>query len=39
LPIGLQIIGPAWNERSVLQVAHAFEHATAWHERQPEPHL
>ena len=35
LPIGLQIIGPPWGEASVLQVAHAFEQATEWHERQP----
>jgi aspartyl-tRNA(Asn)/glutamyl-tRNA(Gln) amidotransferase subunit A len=35
LPIGLQIIGPHWGEARVLQVAHAYEQATAWHRRQP----
>ena len=35
LPIGLQITGPHWGEARVLQVAHAYEQATAWHKRQP----
>jgi aspartyl-tRNA(Asn)/glutamyl-tRNA(Gln) amidotransferase subunit A len=35
LPIGLQIIGPHWGEAKVLQLAHAYERATAWHKRQP----
>jgi aspartyl-tRNA(Asn)/glutamyl-tRNA(Gln) amidotransferase subunit A len=35
LPIGLQIIGPHWGEARVLQVAHAYEQATAWHRRTP----
>jgi aspartyl-tRNA(Asn)/glutamyl-tRNA(Gln) amidotransferase subunit A len=35
LPIGLQIIGAHWAEACVLQVAHAYEQATAWHKRQP----
>jgi aspartyl-tRNA(Asn)/glutamyl-tRNA(Gln) amidotransferase subunit A len=35
LPIGMQIIGPHWGEIRVLQVAHAYEQATAWHKRQP----
>ena len=35
LPIGLQIIGPRWGEARVLQVAHAYEQATAWHKREP----
>lgn len=35
LPIGLQIIGPHWGEGRVLQAAHAYEQATAWHKRQP----
>jgi aspartyl-tRNA(Asn)/glutamyl-tRNA(Gln) amidotransferase subunit A len=35
LPIGLQIIGPHWTEARVLQVARAYEQATAWHKRQP----
>jgi aspartyl-tRNA(Asn)/glutamyl-tRNA(Gln) amidotransferase subunit A len=35
LPIGLQIVGPHWGEARVLQVAYAYEQATAWHKRQP----
>lgn len=35
LPIGLQIVGPHWGEARVLQLAHAYEQATAWHKRVP----
>ena len=35
LPIGLQIIGPHGGESEVLQLAHAYEQATAWHKRLP----
>ncbi len=35
LPIGLQIIGPPWGEGKVLQLANAYEQATAWHKRKP----
>lgn len=35
LPIGLQIVGPHWQEARVFQVAHAYEQATAWHKRTP----
>lgn len=35
LPIGLQIAGPHWSESRVLQVAYAYEQATAWHKREP----
>lgn len=35
LPIGLQIVGPHWGENRVLQVAYAYEQATAWHKRTP----
>jgi aspartyl-tRNA(Asn)/glutamyl-tRNA(Gln) amidotransferase subunit A len=35
LPIGLQIIGPHWREDRVLQLAHAYEQATDWHQRSP----
>ena len=35
LPIGLQIIGSHWGEAKVLQLAHAYEQATAWHKRLP----
>jgi aspartyl-tRNA(Asn)/glutamyl-tRNA(Gln) amidotransferase subunit A len=33
LPIGLQIAGPPWREDLVLQLAYAYEQATAWHKR------
>jgi aspartyl-tRNA(Asn)/glutamyl-tRNA(Gln) amidotransferase subunit A len=35
LPIGLQLIGPAWREERLLQIAHAYEQATDWHTRHP----
>jgi aspartyl-tRNA(Asn)/glutamyl-tRNA(Gln) amidotransferase subunit A len=35
LPIGLQIAGPRFAEGRVLAFAHAFEQATAWHQRTP----
>jgi aspartyl-tRNA(Asn)/glutamyl-tRNA(Gln) amidotransferase subunit A len=31
LPIGLQIIGRAFDEETVLKLAHAYERATQWH--------
>lgn len=31
LPVGLQITGPWWSEKTLLQVAHAYERATPWH--------
>lgn len=36
LPLGLQIIGPAFREDTVLNMAHAFQLATDWHTRFPE---
>jgi aspartyl-tRNA(Asn)/glutamyl-tRNA(Gln) amidotransferase subunit A len=35
LPIGLQLMGHAHDEATVLRVAHAYEQATPWHERYP----
>jgi aspartyl-tRNA(Asn)/glutamyl-tRNA(Gln) amidotransferase subunit A len=35
LPIGLQIIGKAFDEVTVLRVAHAYEQAGAWHTQRP----
>ncbi|WP_306535668.1 Asp-tRNA(Asn)/Glu-tRNA(Gln) amidotransferase subunit GatA [Geobacter sp.] len=34
LPIGLQLIGRPFGEETILRAAHAFEQATAWHQRK-----
>jgi aspartyl-tRNA(Asn)/glutamyl-tRNA(Gln) amidotransferase subunit A len=35
LPVGLQIIGRAFDEATVLRVADAYQRATDWHRRRP----
>ncbi len=35
LPIGLQLMGPAFGEKDVLRVAYAYEQATDWHTQKP----
>lgn len=35
LPIGLQLIGQPWKEARLLQIAHAYEQATDWHNARP----
>ena len=35
MPIGLQLAGRAFDEATVLKVAHAYEQATDWHLRRP----
>jgi aspartyl-tRNA(Asn)/glutamyl-tRNA(Gln) amidotransferase subunit A len=35
LPIGLQILGKALDEETILRVAHAYEQATDWHKQRP----
>ena len=35
LPIGLQLIGPAWTEPRLLRIARMYERATDWHMRRP----
>jgi aspartyl-tRNA(Asn)/glutamyl-tRNA(Gln) amidotransferase subunit A len=35
LPVGLQIIGRAFDEGRILNVAHRFQQATDWHEQAP----
>ena len=35
LPIGLQIAGKPFAEATILQVAHAYEANTNWHEKEP----
>jgi aspartyl-tRNA(Asn)/glutamyl-tRNA(Gln) amidotransferase subunit A len=37
LPVGMQITGRPGDEATVLRLAHAYEQATDWHQR--EPHL
>ncbi|MBU0677792.1 MAG: Asp-tRNA(Asn)/Glu-tRNA(Gln) amidotransferase subunit GatA, partial [Verrucomicrobia bacterium] len=36
LPVGLQVIGPAFGEETVLKVAYGYEQATEWHTRKPQ---
>ncbi len=36
LPLGLEIIGPAWGDATVLRVGHHFEQETGTRERRPE---
>ncbi len=35
MPVGLQIIGPALGEETILQVAYLYEQATEWHQARP----
>jgi aspartyl-tRNA(Asn)/glutamyl-tRNA(Gln) amidotransferase subunit A len=35
LPVGLQIIGKAFDEETILRVAHAYEKSTEWHKEKP----
>jgi aspartyl-tRNA(Asn)/glutamyl-tRNA(Gln) amidotransferase subunit A len=35
LPIGMQLLGKAFDEARVLQVAHAYEQSTGWHKVRP----
>jgi aspartyl-tRNA(Asn)/glutamyl-tRNA(Gln) amidotransferase subunit A len=35
LPIGLQIMGPAFGEEAILRAAYAYEQATEWHTCKP----
>jgi aspartyl-tRNA(Asn)/glutamyl-tRNA(Gln) amidotransferase subunit A len=35
LPVGLHLMGAAFQEATVLRVAYAYEQATAWHRRRP----
>ena len=34
LPVGLQIVGKALDESTVLRVAHAYEQTTDWHQQR-----
>jgi aspartyl-tRNA(Asn)/glutamyl-tRNA(Gln) amidotransferase subunit A len=35
LPIGLQLLGPAFGEERVLRAGHVYQQATDWHTRRP----
>lgn len=35
LPVGLQILGPALQETTILKISDAFEKATDWHKQRP----
>jgi len=35
LPIGLQLLAPAFGEERLLNVAHQYQQATEWHRREP----
>ena len=36
LPVGMQLIGRAFDEATILRAAHAYERSTEWHARRPE---
>ena len=35
LPVGLQVIGKAFDEATLLRVGYAYQQATDWHSRRP----
>ncbi len=35
LPLGLQLMGPQWEEGRILSAAYAYEQATGWHTKKP----
>jgi aspartyl-tRNA(Asn)/glutamyl-tRNA(Gln) amidotransferase subunit A len=35
MPIGLQLLGPAFGEEKIFRAAHAYEQSTSWHTIQP----
>ena len=35
LPIGLQLIGPAFGEETLLRAGHTYQLATDWHTKRP----
>jgi len=37
MPVGLQLIGPWWQEARLLNMAHAYQQHTDWHTKRPEP--
>ena len=37
LPVGFQLAGRPFDEATICQVAHAYEQATPWHTKHPDP--
>jgi aspartyl-tRNA(Asn)/glutamyl-tRNA(Gln) amidotransferase subunit A len=37
LPLSIQIVGRPFDEATVLRIARAYERATDWHTRRPDP--
>ncbi len=35
LPTGIQFVGPAWSEKTLIEVADKYQQATDWHKRRP----
>jgi aspartyl-tRNA(Asn)/glutamyl-tRNA(Gln) amidotransferase subunit A len=35
LPTGIQLVGPAWGERDLIELAVAYQSQTDWHKRRP----
>jgi aspartyl-tRNA(Asn)/glutamyl-tRNA(Gln) amidotransferase subunit A len=35
LPIGMQLMGPAFGEAKILSIAHAYQQSTQWHLKKP----
>ena len=35
MPVGLQVLGPAYKEENLIRVGHAYEQATEWHKLKP----
>lgn len=35
LPTGIQFVGPAWSETTLIEVADKYQQATDWHKRRP----
>jgi aspartyl-tRNA(Asn)/glutamyl-tRNA(Gln) amidotransferase subunit A len=38
LPTGIQFIGPAWSEQTLIDIAGKYQRATDWHRMRPEMH-